>query len=100
MEVLLLYFFIVNIIIFILAGYDKYQARKNKQRIPENTLFLLEGIGGTIGLLLAMLLFRHKTSKSSFILKFSAIVFIQILIIVLLFIYNVNIFTIAFFLKT
>lgn len=100
MKVLLLYFLIINIAVFILAGYDKYQARKNKQRIPENTLFLLEGIGGTLGLLLAMLLFRHKTSKSSFILKFSAIVFIQILIIVLLFIYNVNIFTIAFFLTT
>lgn len=94
MKVLLLYFLIINIAVFILAGYDKYQARKNKQRIPENTLFLLEGIGGTLGLLLAMLLFRHKTSKSSFILKFSAIVFIQILITVLMFINNVNIFTI------
>jgi uncharacterized membrane protein YsdA (DUF1294 family) len=78
-------------IVFILAGYDKYQAKKNKRRIPENTLFLLETIGGTIGLLLAMLFFRHKTSKPSFILKFSAIVFIQIVIAVLMIIYNINI---------
>lgn len=91
MKVLLLYFFIVNMIVFILAGYDKYQAKKNKRRIPENTLFLLETIGGTIGLLLAMLFFRHKTSKPSFILKFSAIVFIQIVIAVLMIIYNINI---------
>lgn len=98
MKVLLLYFLFVNILVFILAGYDKNQARKNKRRIPENTLFFFEIIGGTIGLLLAMLFFRHKTSKSSFIIKFSAIVFIQILIAALLFINNVNIFTIALFL--
>ena len=98
MKVLLLYFLFVNIFVFILAGYDKNQARKNKRRIPENTLFFFEAIGGTIGLLTAMLFFRHKTSKSSFIIKFAAIVFIQILIAVLLFINNVNIFTIALFL--
>ena len=98
MKVLLLYFLFVNIFVFILTGYDKNQAKKNKRRIPENTLFFLEAIGGTIGLLTAMLFFRHKTSKSSFIIKFSAIVFIQILIAVLLFINNVNIFTIALFL--
>lgn len=83
MEVLLLYFLFVNIIVFVLAGYDKYQARKNKQRIPENTLFFLEAIGGTIGLLLAMLLFRHKTSKTSFIVKFILIFLIQILLVYL-----------------
>lgn len=98
MKVLLVLFLCINIIVFILAGYDKNQARKNKRRIPENTLFFFEAIGGTIGLLLAMLFFRHKTSKSSFIIKFSAIVFIQILIAVLLFINNVNVFTIALFL--
>ncbi|WP_291286369.1 DUF1294 domain-containing protein [Flavobacterium sp.] len=84
MEVLLTYFLVVNITVFILAGYDKYQARKNKQRIPENTLFFLEAIGGTAGLLLAMLSFKHKTSKSSFIIKFSFIFLIQVLIVVLL----------------
>ena len=83
MEVLLLYFLFVNIIVFILAGYDKYQARKNKQRIPQNTLFFLEAIGGTIGLLLAMLLFRHKTSKTSFIVKFTIIFLIQLVLVYL-----------------
>ncbi|OXB01252.1 hypothetical protein B0A75_06695 [Flavobacterium oncorhynchi] len=84
MEILLLYFLFVNIIVFILAGYDKYQARKNKQRVPENTLFLLEAIGGTIGLLTAMLIFRHKTSKISFIIKFSIIFILQALLIYLI----------------
>lgn len=84
MEVLLLYFLFVNIIVFILAGYDKNQARKNKRRIPENTLFFFEAIGGTIGLLLAMLFFRHKTSKTSFIIKFSLILLIQVVLIYLI----------------
>ncbi|MDA6072623.1 DUF1294 domain-containing protein [Flavobacterium sp. AC] len=98
MEVLLVLFFVINSIEFFLAGYDKRLAIKQKRRIPENTLFTIAFFGGAIGLLVAMLLFRHKTSKPSFILKFSAIVFIQIAIAILLFIYNVNIFTIAFLL--
>ena len=83
MEVLLPYFLFINIIVFILAGYDKYQARKNKWRVPENTLFFFEAIGGTIGLLLAMLLFRHKTSKTSFIVKFTVIFLVQIVLVYL-----------------
>lgn len=77
MEIFLLYFLFINIIVFILAGYDKHQARKNKRRIPENTLFFLEAIGGTPGLLTAMFFYRHKTSKTSFIVKFSLIFLIQ-----------------------
>lgn len=83
MEVFLISFLIINILVFILAGYDKQQARKNKRRIPENTLFFLEAIGGTIGLLTAMLLFRHKTSKTSFIVKFTLIFLIQVVLIYL-----------------
>ena len=84
MEILLLYFLFISIVVFILAGYDKHQARKNKRRITENTLFFLEAIGGTIGLLLAMLLFRHKTSKTSFIVKFIVILLVQIVVAYLL----------------
>ena len=83
MEVLLVSFLVINCIAFSLAGYDKYLAVKHKRRIPENTLFLLAAVGGSLGLLLAMFLFKHKTSKTSFILKFSAIFLIQIVILVL-----------------
>ncbi|UUF15568.1 MULTISPECIES: DUF1294 domain-containing protein [Flavobacterium] len=77
MEIFLLYFLFINIIVFIFAGYDKYLARNNKRRIPENTLFFLEAIGGTPGLLTAMFFYRHKTTKTSFIIKFSLIFLIQ-----------------------
>ncbi|TDP04188.1 DUF1294 domain-containing protein [Flavobacterium sp. 245] len=83
MEILLLYFLVISMVVFILAGYDKYLARKNKRRIPENTLFFLEAIGGTIGLLTAMFFFRHKTSKTSFIVKFILIFLIQLALVYL-----------------
>lgn len=82
MEVLFAYFLIVNSLTFVIAGYDKYLALKNRYRIPENTLFLLAAIGGSLGLLLAMFLFKHKTSKTSFIIKFSGIFLIQIVVLV------------------
>jgi len=85
MEVLFAYFLIVNFLTFIITDYDKYLAVKHKRRVPENTLFILATIGGSLGLLLAMFLFRHKTSKTSFIVKFSAIFLIQIIIVVLIF---------------
>ncbi|WP_163398654.1 DUF1294 domain-containing protein [Flavobacterium fluviatile] len=81
MEVLLLYFLIINFAVFVMAGYDKYPATKNKRRVPENTLFSMAFLGGSFGLLFAMLLFRHKTSKSSFIMKFVAIILVQIVLI-------------------
>ncbi|MCC9062453.1 DUF1294 domain-containing protein [Flavobacterium piscisymbiosum] len=98
MNILAFYFLLINSIAFIFAGYDKYLVINHKRRIPENSLFALAAFGGSVGLLLAMIIFRHKTSKASFILKFSAIVFIQILIAVLLFVYNVDVFNIALFL--
>ena len=82
MEVLLLYFLFINVLVFIFAGYDKSQARKNNRRIPEKTLFLMALIGGSLGLLTAMLLFRHKTSKTSFIVKFVLILVIQASLII------------------
>jgi len=82
MEVLLLYFLFINVLVFIFAGYDKSQARKNNRRIPEKTLFLMALTGGSPGLLTAMLLFRHKTSKTSFIVKFAVILAIQASLII------------------
>ncbi|SCX95747.1 Uncharacterized membrane protein YsdA, DUF1294 family [Flavobacterium anhuiense] len=81
MEVLLLYFLFINILVFIFAGYDKSQARKNNRRVPEKNLFLMALTGGSPGLLTAMLLFRHKTSKTSFIVKFGVILLIQVALI-------------------
>ncbi|GGF26482.1 DUF1294 domain-containing protein [Flavobacterium limi] len=81
MEVLLLYFLIINFAVLIIAGYDKYLAIKNKRRISEKALFSMALLGGSVGLLLAMFSLRHKTNKSSFIVKFSGIFLIQLIVI-------------------
>lgn len=84
MTPLIYFFLLVNFIAFVLIGYDKQQAIKNKNRISEKTLLTWVVFGGTIGSSLAMLIFRHKTSKTSYLLKFFGIILIQILGVYLL----------------
>ena len=60
------YFITINIISFILYGYDKRMAIKGKRRISEYHLFVFAFFGGSIGSLLGMKVFHHKTKKLSF----------------------------------
>jgi uncharacterized membrane protein YsdA (DUF1294 family) len=86
--ILLYSFLAINLIAFVLIGYDKQLAIKNKNRISEKTLLAWVAVGGTIGSSLAMSIFRHKTSKKSFLLKFFAIVLVQIFVVYFLFANN------------
>ncbi len=79
MTILFYCFLILNSFAFILTAYDKRLAIKNKRRIPEKTLLSIILLGGTVGAGLAMLIFRHKISKMSYLLKYFGIVLIQIL---------------------
>ncbi|HQE34284.1 MAG TPA: DUF1294 domain-containing protein [Flavobacterium alvei] len=81
MDILLYYFLILNGIAFLLMGYDKHLAQAQKQRISERTLLSFAFFGGTIGSGLAMLIFRHKISKKSYLLKFWFVVIVQFLIV-------------------
>ena len=85
MTILFYYFLIVNFFGFASTGYDKQLAKQRKRRIPEKTLLSFVLIGGTIGSGLAMLTFRHKTAKTSYLWKFWGIVILQIGILYLLF---------------
>jgi uncharacterized membrane protein YsdA (DUF1294 family) len=80
MKILFYYFLIVNTLAFAIIGYDKYLAKSNKRRIPENTLLSFVAFAGTIGVGIAMLFFRHKTAKASFLWKYFGIVLLQIII--------------------
>ena len=60
------YLIIINIIAFIVYAVDKYKAINNKRRISEMTLYTIGFIGGFLGSILAMILFRHKTRKFRF----------------------------------
>lgn len=55
------YLLIINIIAFALMGIDKSKAKRSAWRIPEKTLFLSAILGGSIGAIMGMQTFRHKT---------------------------------------
>ncbi len=78
--ILLTYLAVVNVIAFLVFGIDKRKAVKNKNRVPEKTLFLLAGIGGSVGALTAMEVFRHKTKHLSFTVGIPLILIAQILL--------------------
>lgn len=52
-----------NLISFSLTIFDKKRSIKNKRRVPEGALFLFAIYGGSLGVILGMLLARHKTRK-------------------------------------
>lgn len=62
------YLLIVNIIAFFLMGIDKKKAQTGAWRIPEKTLFLSAILGGGVGAIAGMQLFRHKTQHRSFVI--------------------------------
>jgi uncharacterized membrane protein YsdA (DUF1294 family) len=71
-KLLLGWFCIMSSWAFLAFGYDKWQAgRKQNRRVPEFTLCLICALGGWPGGLLGLLLFRHKSAKASFQLKFA-----------------------------
>ncbi|WP_228444897.1 DUF1294 domain-containing protein [Chryseobacterium echinoideorum] len=77
------YVSVISIISFGLFGFDKMKAVKRQRRIPESTLLTMTLLGGTIGTILGMILFRHKISKKSFIFKTGFIIVLQIVAVLL-----------------
>ncbi len=70
----------VNLLSFALMGIDKRKARKGIRRIPEKALFLFAIIGGSIGSIAGMFVFRHKTKHLSFVLGLPAILLLQLIL--------------------
>ncbi|MBQ3272473.1 MAG: DUF1294 domain-containing protein [Solobacterium sp.] len=56
----------VNILVFLLYGWDKHQAAHGGWRISEKTLLAGALLGGGAGALAAMRIFHHKTRKAAF----------------------------------
>ncbi len=63
---------------FMVYGIDKRKARRGTWRIPEKTLFLLPLLGGSVGALLGMKVFRHKTKHWYFVWGIPAILLTQL----------------------
>ena len=60
-DVLLVYLAVLNLVTFALYGADKRRAKKGQWRIPEKTLLILPLLGGSVGGILGMAVFHHKT---------------------------------------
>ena len=67
----------VNVVTFILYGVDKSRAKKGRWRIPEKTLLLLPLLGGSVGGILGMAAFHHKTRHSYFRIGLPVMVLLQ-----------------------
>ena len=63
---------------FTVYGVDKAKARRGAWRVPEKTLFLLPLLGCSVGALLGMLVFRHKTKHWYFVWGIPLILLAQI----------------------
>ena len=77
--VLLLWLAVINLAAFVLMAADKSRAkRQGARRIPEKTLFLSALLGGSVGAILGMQLFRHKTKHWYFVWGMPLILIAQI----------------------
>lgn len=78
-------FYMMNVVAFVLYGYDKHQAYYCKRRIPEAVLLTSTILLGSLGTLVGMQLFRHKTKKKKF--KIITWIFLPLTLIALWFTY-------------
>ena len=79
------YLLVMNLVTFFVFGFDKWKAKykekhETARRVPERTLFLLAALGGSVGALLGMRVWHHKTLHKSFRFGIPAILILQIVI--------------------
>ena len=83
MKLLYSYLLIINAAGFLLMLVDKWKAKKNRWRIRESTLLIVAALGGSVGSLAGMYLFRHKTLHLKFTVGIPLILAAQCFIVVL-----------------
>jgi uncharacterized membrane protein YsdA (DUF1294 family) len=80
-DVLAAWIVAISAITFLAFGYDKGVAGSGAVRVPERVLLALTAAGGTVGALLAMPVFHHKTIKGAFRRRFWLVVAIQLVVV-------------------
>ena len=81
MKYVIIYLLIVNVITFLLYGFDKWKAKRDKWRVPEKTLLMFAVVGGTIGAFAGMQVFRHKTKHAKFVIGVPLIFILQVALV-------------------
>jgi len=77
----IIYLIFINLAAFLLMGVDKYKAIRHRWRISEKTLFLSALLFGSVGAILGMYTFRHKTRHASFVCGMPVILILQIILV-------------------
>ena len=83
MKLLLYYLLLINAAGLLLMLVDKWKAKKNRWRVRESTLLLIAALCGSVGSLLGMYLFRHKTRHLKFTLGIPLILAGQCFVVVM-----------------
>lgn len=83
-QIILAYLIIINAAAFLLMLADKQKARQGAWRIPESTLISMAVLGGSIGAIAGMKLFRHKTKHPKFYIGLPLILAAQIITLTVL----------------
>ena len=86
LTLLLVYLILVNAAGWLFMLTDKLQAVKHRLRIPEATLMTVAALGGSIGSLIGMYTFHHKTRKPKFYVGIPLILTAQVLLGILLYV--------------
>lgn len=84
-QILAAYLAVINFCALFVYGYDKYMAVMHKRRTPEKFLLTAAVIGGSLGALAGMLIFRHKTLHKKFTVCVPLMLFIHIILLLVLY---------------
>jgi len=79
---IMLYLLIINLVGFFSMGIDKFKAKQGMWRTKEKTLFTIALIGGSIGSIVGMYFFRHKTKHNTFVFGMPCILVLQLTAII------------------
>lgn len=80
---ILIYFIVINLIAVIFTVYDKIAAIHSKRRIRERTLFIVAVLGGAPLMYLTMLIIRHKTRHTLFMIGIPVIFILELLVFII-----------------
>jgi uncharacterized membrane protein YsdA (DUF1294 family) len=89
MKIILVYLLLINIIGIYIMYLDKRKAKKGYWRIPEATLFMVAALFGSVGILVGMRLYHHKTKHFKFVFGIPATLVVQAFLIYKLYSYFV-----------
>lgn len=82
-DFLIAYLLCISLIAVVVTIVDKLSAIAQKRRVPERVLLTLSALGGSVAMLITMLIIRHKTRKPKFMIGIPVIILLQLVLILL-----------------